>query len=680
MMKRKLYQITALTIAMVLTTGSFWQIPVQAAGTSGSKEEVIYVKLNAGGQLKNAYAVNIFNEKNVVDFGDYSEVKNLTTEDEIMMRDGMIKIAGSSDKIYYQGLLKDPEIPWNFHISYEIDGKEYAPAEAAGQSGKLRMTLAVSENKKAKPGFFDAYALQITLKLNGENCRNIVCEGATIANAGKMKQLSLTVLPGKEKEFVITGDVTDFEMESIAINGINLDLGLDTDSFDKEELYEKTDEIKDAAVDFDEGADELNDGAVKLGDGAGELSDGVEMLQDGVIELSDGITEYTDGVTSLKDGIASLQEGSQTLSDGAGSLADGAGSLLSGAGELKDKSAQLAGGIQQLNQQVQNLTISGVSLTDEQISIIKDTAASGSEIASAADALAAGISSSVAGEVGNTIRSESTVSSISGMLQSSGMDESTADGVAAAICGAIAGQIGSDDINSSTLQYACLSALQSAAGAGAAGGAQAVEAQVNAGLSSQGAGFGELQSAVAQINDGASALSQGAATLYNGVKELKGGADTLYNGIDELKEGSNGLQEGSQTLSDNSAKLLDGTSQLQDGVVELRDGTVELKDGTEELKDGVRKLKDGTREFTDKTDTINDTIDEELENAIAEMTGGDFAMVSFVSDKNSKVDSVQFVISTDGIEMDTENTVTEAVSEKLTLWQKFLNLFRKKEN
>ena len=45
------------------------------------KEEVVYVNLNNNGLVDKVYAVNIFNSKNIVDYGDYSEVRNMNTND-----------------------------------------------------------------------------------------------------------------------------------------------------------------------------------------------------------------------------------------------------------------------------------------------------------------------------------------------------------------------------------------------------------------------------------------------------------------------------------------------------------------------------------------------------------------------------------------------------------------------
>lgn len=60
---------------------------------------------------------------------------------------------------------------------------------------------------------------------------------------------------------------------------------------------------------------------------------------------------------------------------------------------------------------------------------------------------------------------------------------------------------------------------------------------------------------------------------------------------------------------------------------------------------------------------------------ITEATGSDEEITSFVSDKNTNVDAVQFVIQTEAIEMEESVDTEPVVVEKLTFWQKLLRLF-----
>ena len=60
---------------------------------------------------------------------------------------------------------------------------------------------------------------------------------------------------------------------------------------------------------------------------------------------------------------------------------------------------------------------------------------------------------------------------------------------------------------------------------------------------------------------------------------------------------------------------------------------------------------------------------------VDELSGNSDEVISFVSNKNTNVKSVQFVIKTPEIQKE-EVEYTETAEESLTLWEKILNLFK----
>lgn len=54
-----------------------------SAETGTEKEEVVYAMLSGNGALEGAYVVNSFVDQDITDYGDYTDVRNLTTTDEI---------------------------------------------------------------------------------------------------------------------------------------------------------------------------------------------------------------------------------------------------------------------------------------------------------------------------------------------------------------------------------------------------------------------------------------------------------------------------------------------------------------------------------------------------------------------------------------------------------------------
>ena len=157
--------------------------------------------------------------------------------------------------------MKNAALPWNISIRYYLDGKEYAPQDVAGKSGALEIRFSVTKNESCGGSFYDDYALQASFTLDTERCQNIVSNGATVANVGSDKQLTYTILPGKGIDTVITADVTDFEMDAAAINGVRLNLDVDVDDTD---LMDKVDELVSAIGVLDDGAWELHDGTEEL--------------------------------------------------------------------------------------------------------------------------------------------------------------------------------------------------------------------------------------------------------------------------------------------------------------------------------------------------------------------------------------------------------------------------------
>ncbi|MGN1234551.1 MAG: hypothetical protein ACI4U2_01040, partial [Christensenellaceae bacterium] len=238
----------------------------------------------------------------------------LNTADIITQEGDKITFSSSAERVYYEGKLTKIELPWNISIRYFIDGREYPAAEVAGKSGKLEIRFSVTKNEKHTGNFFESYALQASFTLNTQKCKNISAPNATVANVGKNKQISYTVLPGKGIDATITADVTEFEMSSVAINGVPLSLDMEIDDG---ELIDKIGEIQDAASEANDGAGELCDGLDELVGNNQDLLDGANELKDGLRELDENSSSLTDGVDALKSGLGELTGSNRTLVGGA---------------------------------------------------------------------------------------------------------------------------------------------------------------------------------------------------------------------------------------------------------------------------------------------------------------------------------------------------------------------------
>lgn len=610
MNKNKKIVAALLAGTMILTSVT----PAMAETAPSSKEEVIYVNLTSGGSVKDMYAVNIFDDKNITDYGDYLSVELLNTTDNINQNGDEITFSSSADRVYYKGKMKSTIMPWNISIKYYVDGKEYAPEEVAGKSGKMEIYFKVSKNEAYDGSFYDAYALQASFTLDTEIAKNITASDATLANVGKKKQLTYTILPGEGIDTVITADVTDFEMDAASINGIPLNMNIQVNDAD---LMNKVDELLGGIEDLDNGADELNSGVNRLSDATRD------DLQPGVNQLNDGMKDLNDGVLKIQDGLDELNSKSYELTSGSAQVLSALNTINSqlNSQEQKDSISQLVSGSAGIKDGISNLT---GKLGELQ---------AGVSYAKFMDVLAAeGLSDEAISQL------ELSNTQIAGMLESS-------NPVAA----------GTILKNNQIIE--------------------GLKSGINQYLTTVNTNITALYQGAQSINTEYAKLDAGIRSLAVSVQQLADGVNQLVSEYGKLDKGVNEYTEGVAKVIAGYSQIVTGTSDLLSGSGELRDGTAELVNSIAELYDGTSQLKDGTGEMRDETDGMDTKITDKIDEMVNGITGGNYELVSFVSEKNTNVKAVQFVIQTESVQIKEADEATPVVEEKLNFWQKVLKLF-----
>ena len=624
-----------------------------AATKSSEKEEVIYANLTSSGDIEKIYAVNIFEDKDIVDYGVYETVKNMNTMDKINYSNGKITIQNSEDKLYYQGVMKqNTQMPWTIKVRYKLDGVEYAPSELAGKSGKLEISISIKENKNCKKNFFENYALQTVVQLDTNLCENIKSDEATMANVGGLKQLTYTILPGNEKDIKITTDVTDFEMSEIQVNGINLNLGLDKDSIDTSSLTGELDKLKDAVNDLDDGANQLNDGAKKLDDGAVTLTDGIKTIQEGLDQLNSKSSSLTSGSSEVLSALKTIQSSLNNvstsskdlkqLSSASTSIKSGIDSLVNGLktvdssidtynSSLKKAGLNSASELAQKNKQA----ISALGITSTQRKLYSAYTSGGSQAVSAELAKLAQAGDSEAVALYKQV--------------SAGNTDAVTQYVQAA------GKL----ISVETLLKADASYIE-----GSSKLINGIDAQMS------------TSSSQTTLMSGAVSLQTNYKKFDASIQDLVSSLNNLMANMTQLKSGINKLTDNYATLDSGIKEYTSAVNKITNGYSKVYEGALDLVSGTHSLYKGTTELTDGTGEFKGETSDLDSKVDDEVDSMIDNFAGGDFEVESFVSDKNTDVDSVQFVIKTEAIKKE-EVKVEEEKTEELNFWQKLLNLFRK---
>ena len=894
--KKSRYTKKSITAAVCFSMVLGNTLPVIAA-ENPQKEENVYASLEEDGTVSGVYVVNEYDlekDTRITDYGDYTEVTNLTTEDKIEETADGYTVEGKKGKFYYQGNLETKELPWKIQISYYLNGEKKNPKELAGESGNLEIRISVKKNEKVKGDYFEDYLLQATVTLDSEKCKNIQAEGATLANVGADKQILYNIMAGQEKEISITSEVTDFEMDGISFQGVPMSFAIDTDSLDMSALYEQTDELKEAVFQLAEGAGSLKEGTGELAKGSSQLLDATGSLAQGAVslktgtdgaasgssslvqgsqELETGIGAYLNGVSSaasgsksliqgadsLKEGVPVLEagagqlaEGTRTYTEGTESYIDGVQAYISGVDQLKEGAGQLAGlknlgevsqGVTVLKDSSQQLTDGAAALSDgleallSQLRLLEDSQEGGqlqemlgslqeavqamdtvqtkagemfslyheaagelqeagnilsqaeSELQSQADRASdsinqAGASLQAQADSANVqisqansqieaaadsanVQIDAAIAAVQNSIDSGAIDPDTGSTLIAGLDGSRVNVQGADAVsvdipvaeisigNDSSSALASIASRLEEIQAGGTGsvnsmaeelnkaaeageslpafqtgdlsqltesiqalteGARQLETgleQMNQGLTSMetqtaslpaGAegidsllkGFDELtaqnqtleeggealKSSSSALNQGAEEVNSGITRLNSGISALAQGAQQLDAGLEELEEKGTDIQTGSSSLTEGTQALLEGLTQLQEGVDTLSSGASvfetgisSLAEGSQDLDEGAGEMKGGTEEFKTETADIDTEIENKVEEMVQEFSGEDYVPVSFVSEKNTNVEAVQFAFQTDPIQIEEEEAREESPAENTGFWEKIRGLF-----
>ena len=824
-------------------------LPVMAE-ENPQKEENVYASLEEDGTVSGVYVVNEYDlekDTRITDYGDYTEVTNLTTEDKIEETADGYTVEGKKGKFYYQGNLETKELPWKIQISYYLNGEKKNPKELAGESGNLEIRISVKKNEKVKGDYFEDYLLQATVTLDSEKCKNIQAEGATLANVGADKQILYNIMAGQEKEFSITSEVTDFEMEGISFQGVPMSFAIDTDSLAQGAVSLKTgtdgaasgssslvrgsqeletgigaylNGVSSAASgskSLIQGADSLKEGVPVLEAGAGQLAEGTRTYTEGTESYIDGVQAYISGVDQLKEGagqlaglknlgevsqgVTALKDSSQQLTDGAAALSDGLEALQSQlrlledsreGGQLQEMLGSLQEAVQAMDsvqakagemfslyheaagelQEAGNILSQAESELQSQADSASDSlnqagAALQSQVDSANAQISQANSQIETAAYSANAQIDAAIAAVQNSIDSGAIDPDTGSTLIAGLAGSRVSVQGADTVavdipaaeisisNDSSSALASIASRLEEIQAGGIGsvnsmteelnkaaeageslpafqtgdlsqltesiqalteGARQLETgleQMNQGLTSMetqtaslpaGAegidsllkGFDELTAQNQPLKEGGEALKSSSATLNQGAEEVSGGITRLNTGIsalakgarqldaglEELEEKGTDIQTGSSSLTEGPQALLEGLTQLQEGVNTLSSGASvfetgisSLAEGSQDLDEGAGKMKGGTEEFKTETADIDTEIENKVEEMVQEFSGEDYVPVSFVSEKNTNVEAVQFAFQTDPIQIEEEEFQEEAPEETTGFWEKIRGLF-----
>lgn len=596
-----------------------------------SKDETVYVNLDCYGNVLDTFVVNAFkvpSSGTIYDYGVYENVKNLTDSGAPSIQDGYItwNVDPSDGTFYYQGEVKNAQIPWLLSLSYRLDGVQMDPQDLAGASGQFELTIDVASNRDAHPYFRDNFMAQVSVSLESQRCRNILAPDATVVTVGGTRTATFVVRPGASATFTLSADVTDFEMAAVSIAATKASSSL-TAGIDELQV----------------GLSQMSEGIGQLTSSTGQLKSGADQLSQGIGLLDDAASAIASSTPAISAGMADFEGGLTALGDSAGQMADASSAIREGLGELDDNSYPLINGYDAVEAGLKQMAEQKPAIQDG-VEQLKENEPDLSQLTGATGQLVDGVAQIQAANAGEILA-----------LNAIKANFAAVPGLGAALDNVIT--------------------IANGIGAGLTQTEGGLE-QLGSGISSVSWGMDELYDSALQFGEGALDLADGAESLQDGMVELNSGLQGYTAGVGKLAQDYAQFDEGVSSARTGMGSLKDGFSSIRYGadsvfsaIGELGDGISALDQGASAFPEGVQQLLEGQEMLRDALATAGDEI-----GATAGM-GQETTPVSFAAPGIVVPNSVQFVMRTPAIEKPAKVEAPEEVDENPGFFQRLLRLF-----
>ena len=658
--------------------------------TGFSKEESVYVKADASGNVKKTTVSEWLKNPEKGTISDTSELKDIKNVkgDETFETGSNNNVSWKSEgnDIYYQGTI-DKELPVDVKVSYKLDGKSISPKDLKGKSGKVEIQFSYDNKSKQTVNvngedveMYTPFTMVSAMMLSSDEYSNVSVENGKLISDGDKNIVVGVAFPGLANDLnlkdldmdidipetvTITADVKDATVgTSITMASAELmnEFGLDDiDSFD--DLQDSIDDLEDATNQLVDGSKEAADGSKELADGAGTLNDGAGTLASGAGTLADGVNTLNEKSGTLVSGVNTLASGVQAYTGGVEELYAGSNDLVSGAQELASGAAALNEGIKTAKTSADTLASTAAQVQGGIGTVASSLGTAASTLTSILGEnganLTAGVDVTVTG--GQATLSDEKIAEIIEEKMADA-DSTTKEEVKAVVKEALEDSEVSGYTSQKSLNETGKTIVETInTVSGGLNNAQAKLTDKEHSVLAQ--GISGVTGALATMlgTEGEKTIGRGAAGVAAGSASLQKGTETLHAGAKKLHDNSSTLNAGLTTLKDGGSQLASGVSQLASGANQVADGAGTLSNGTQTLLDGANTLADGNQ-------TLADGMQEYKEEAIDKLTdlfNGDISGVtdridamtnlakeykSFAGISDGVSGTTKFIIETEGID------------------------------
>lgn len=215
MKRNKLRRVTATALLLSFALPQC----AQAAAPTVETDETVYINMDYYGAPTNTRivkGVNLNGHTEFTDFGDYKDVYNMSTFDEPTLKEDSVywKLNTDKNRFYYECIPNDTvniQMPWNFDVSYKLNGVPVEADQCAGASGTIQMDIHTVPNTYASDYYKNNMMLVCATGIDMSKALSIDAPGAQIQSFGTYKLVMFMGLPGEENTFTVRIGSNDFE-------------------------------------------------------------------------------------------------------------------------------------------------------------------------------------------------------------------------------------------------------------------------------------------------------------------------------------------------------------------------------------------------------------------------------------------------------------------------------------
>ena len=277
-MKSRKRQMMAAVLAAVVTAGN---APLSyGAPAAVETDETMYVNLDVYGKAQKVNVVKSCSLNGVTDFTDYGNylaVENMSTQDEPQLGEGEVvwKLPPDRRERFYYKCTLDQEqtaLPWNFDVSYKLNGVPTDGEKLAGASGLVEIHIKAEPNEQADLYYRNNMLLLVAVPVDMSKCFSVEAEGSQTQNMGELTAVVFTALPGEEGDYTVRIGSDSFETTGVI-------MAMTPGTVEDLEYIKDLKEAKDT---WQDAGDELYDSLEQMAQSIEDMRGGVDQMQSGL--------------------------------------------------------------------------------------------------------------------------------------------------------------------------------------------------------------------------------------------------------------------------------------------------------------------------------------------------------------------------------------------------------------